>query len=310
MGSSPTPGTLIALCDEVEGDSALSAGLNVGTLWALLLFSGRGAAHAAQSWRKAGAAADRSSRLRVPNFPPPALVCAFFSILDLHHAMPFSNNAVATSLHERIVGGTATLGVIGLGYVGLPLAVEMAAAGFRTIGFEVARAVVDGINRGESHIGDVASETVARLTAAGTLEATADLGRLAECDAISICVPTPLSKTKDPDLSFVVSATQAVARRAAARAADHPGEHHLSGHHAGGDAAGAGGEGARGRARTSSSASRPERVDPGNPVWHTRNTPKVIGRHHRRVHRRSGGALLARSSRRSSRSPARRRRSW
>src|SRR5690554_3871197 len=105
---------------------------------------------------------------------------------------------------------TARVGVVGLGYVGLPLAVEVADAGYPVLGFDVDAAVVDGVNRGESHVQDVPSERLARLVADGRLEATADLARLAECDAVSICVPTPLGKTKDPDLSYVVAATRAV----------------------------------------------------------------------------------------------------
>ena len=113
-------------------------------------------------------------------------------------------------LQERIDDRTAVLGVIGLGYVGLPLAVEAALSGYRTIGFDINERVVAGVNRGESHIGDVSGELLAAFVGEGLLTATTDLARLAECDAISICVPTPLSKTKDPDLSYVVSATQAV----------------------------------------------------------------------------------------------------
>ncbi|MBT7692572.1 MAG: UDP-N-acetyl-D-glucosamine dehydrogenase, partial [Gemmatimonadales bacterium] len=106
----------------------------------------------------------------------------------------------------------ATFGVIGLGYVGLPLSVESASSGdLRVIGFDVNQGVVDGVNAGRSHIQDLTDAQVGDLVSAGKLEATTDMSRLAECDAISICVPTPLSKTRDPDVSYVIAASEAVA---------------------------------------------------------------------------------------------------
>jgi UDP-N-acetyl-D-glucosamine dehydrogenase len=184
--------------------------------------------------------------------------------------------ASSAQLAGRIQDGSAVLGVVGLGYVGLPLAVEMARSGFRTVGFDISSSVVEKINRGESHIQDVSSDTLRAFVEEGLIVATTDLSRMSECDAISICVPTPLSKTKDPDLSYVVSATQAV------RAAIRPGQLIIL------------------ESTTYPGTTReamlpvleesglvvgedfflcfsPERVDPGNPVWHTRNTPKVIG---------------------------------
>ena len=86
-----------------------------------------------------------------------------------------------------------TFGVVGLGYVGLPLAIEIGGSGNCTLGFDVSEEVVGGVNRGQSHIGDVQNETVAGLREKGLLEATTDMGRLAECDVICLCVPTPLS---------------------------------------------------------------------------------------------------------------------
>lgn len=176
----------------------------------------------------------------------------------------------------RFRDGTAVLGVVGLGYVGLPLAVEMARCGYRTLGFDIDPAVVAGVNAGRSHIGDVAGEEVARFRAEGRLEATAELARLAECDAISICVPTPLNKIKDPDLSYVLSAARAL--REALRpgqlvvleSTTYPGTTdevllpvlEESGLKAGEDFF---------------LCYSPERVDPGNRVWHTKNTPKVLG---------------------------------
>jgi 3-hydroxyisobutyrate dehydrogenase-like beta-hydroxyacid dehydrogenase len=117
---------------------------------------------------------------------------------------------IAETMSNGISDRTATVGIIGLGYVGLPLAVEVARSGYRTLGFDVSDEVVAGVNRGESHIQDVSSEVVGAFVGEGLLAATTDMKRLAECDAISICVPTPLNKIKDPDLSFVVAATHAV----------------------------------------------------------------------------------------------------
>ena len=180
------------------------------------------------------------------------------------------------ALLRRIEDRTAVVGVVGLGYVGLPLAVEMARSGYRTVGFEISQAVADGVMRGESHIGDVSSELLKAYVGEGLLSATSDLGRLAECDAIAICVPTPLSKTKDPDLSYVAAATQSI--RATLRpeqlivleSTTYPGTTRdvllpvleETGLKAGEDFF---------------VCFSPERVDPGNKVWHTRNTPKVIG---------------------------------
>ncbi len=112
---------------------------------------------------------------------------------------------------DHFRSGDLTVGVVGLGYVGLPLSVEIARAGLRAVGFDIDQGVVDGINQGASHIEDVTSEELAAVRAAGRLEATTDMARLAECDAISISVPTPLSKTQDPDVSFVIAASEAVA---------------------------------------------------------------------------------------------------
>ncbi len=175
-----------------------------------------------------------------------------------------------------IEGRAATLGVVGLGYVGLPLAVEAARSGYRTIGFEVDARVAARVNAGESPIADVAAADVARFVGAGRLEATLDPARLAECDAISICVPTPLNKFKDPDLSYVLAAAEAV------RAALRPGQLVILESttypgttdevlrpllEEGGLVAGT----------DFFLCFSPERVDPGNAVWRTRNTPKVLG---------------------------------
>ena len=102
---------------------------------------------------------------------------------------------------------TFTFGVIGLGYVGLPLSVEAGRAGLKVIGFDVKQQVIDSVNAGKTHIQDLTDEDVGSLVSQGLLEATADMSRLAECNAISICVPTPLSKTRDPDVSYVIAAS-------------------------------------------------------------------------------------------------------
>ena len=102
-----------------------------------------------------------------------------------------------------------TFGVIGLGYVGLPLSVEAGRSGLKVIGFDINTAVVTGVNAGRSHIQDLTDADVASLLDQGLLEATTDMRRLAECDAVSICVPTPLSKTRDPDVSYVIAASEA-----------------------------------------------------------------------------------------------------
>jgi len=179
-------------------------------------------------------------------------------------------------LQQQIDDRSAVLGVVGLGYVGLPLAVEMSRSGFRTLGFDINRGVVDRLNAGESHIQDVGSDIVGAFVGEGLLSATANLERLRECDAISICVPTPLSKTKDPDLSYVVSATQAVAKvlrqgqLIILESTTYPGttrEAMLPVLEATGLRAG----------EDFFLCFSPERVDPGNPIWQTKNTPKVLG---------------------------------
>ena len=171
---------------------------------------------------------------------------------------------------------SAVVGVIGLGYVGLPLAVETARAGFRTVGFDLSENVVAGINRGQSHIKDVPTDILAPLVRKKLIEATTTPADLAQCDAISICVPTPLNKIKDPDLSYIVAAGQTV------RDVLRPGHLVIL------------------ESTTYPGTTReillpileqtglkvgidffvcfsPERVDPGNAIWQTKNTPKVLG---------------------------------
>ncbi len=170
-----------------------------------------------------------------------------------------------------------TFGIIGLGYVGLPLCVEAAESGaFKVIGFDVNKQVVESVNAGCSHIQDLTDDQVGSLRKRGLIEATCDMSRLAECDAISICVPTPLSKTRDPDVSYISAASDAVAatlrpgQLIVLESTTYPGttrevlkpKLESTGLVAGEDF---------------HLCFSPERVDPGNKTWTTRNTPKVIG---------------------------------
>ena len=181
-----------------------------------------------------------------------------------------------TQLLARIQSHDAVIAVVGLGYVGLPLAMEFAEAGFRVIGFDVSQRVVALLNAGESHIQDISAAMVARHVASGRFVATADATRMKEADAISIAVPTPLGKTRDPDMTYVHAATQAVVGQAHAgmlivlESTTYPGTTRevlqpaieAAGFTVGTDVF---------------LAFSPERVDPGNPVYHTKNTPKVVG---------------------------------
>ncbi|HEY6214578.1 MAG TPA: nucleotide sugar dehydrogenase, partial [Vicinamibacterales bacterium] len=179
-------------------------------------------------------------------------------------------------LADKIANRSARVGVIGLGYVGLPLAVEFARAGFTTVGIDVDARKTDAVNQGTSYIPDVPTEEVARLVAAGKLRATTDASVLAELHTVNICVPTPLRKTKDPDMSFVVSAVENVAAHlhpgmlVILESTTYPGTTEelarpmleANGLKAGVDFF---------------LAFSPERVDPGNPVYNTHNVPKVVG---------------------------------
>jgi len=120
---------------------------------------------------------------------------------------------LAKRLEDKLRTGDAHLGTLGLGYVGLPLSVEFATGGLRVTGFDLSPEKVAAVNRGESYIKDVPSDRLKALVDAKKLDASSDFNRLAECDAVIICVPTPLGKTKDPDLTMVVDAAKAIAER-------------------------------------------------------------------------------------------------
>ena len=188
---------------------------------------------------------------------------------------------VKEQLFQKIQTKQARIGILGLGYVGLPLAVIFAEAGFTVVGVDPIQSKVDTINRGESYIMDVPSEKVAELVKAGKLSATTDFNVCKSLDAVSICVPTPLRKTGDPDLSFIVSATEGLAPYVHSgmvvvlESSTYPGTTRemvlprlvsQSGLTAGEDIF---------------IAFSPERVDPGSTDWTTKNTPKVIGGHYR-----------------------------
>jgi UDP-N-acetyl-D-glucosamine dehydrogenase len=183
---------------------------------------------------------------------------------------------IKNSLEKSIAEKTACIGVIGLGYVGLPLIVEFCTKGFRGIGFEVDEKKVSEINAGRSYIVDVRNENVRSCVDGGKLSATIDFGMLEQCDAIVICVPTPLRKTKDPDMSFIIAAGEQIQKHmrpgqlVILESTTYPGttdevllpmfeekgfkldEDFLL-------------------------AFSPERVDPGNPEFQTHNIPKVVG---------------------------------
>ena len=181
-----------------------------------------------------------------------------------------------TTLLDKIQAKQVTLAIAGLGYVGLPLAVEFARAGIRVIGIDPDPRKVNAINAGKSYIPDVPDATVAQLVSRGRLKASTDYAVLAECDAVSICVPTPLNKTRDPDMSYVIDAATQVAAYCHAdflivlESTTYPGtteeillpKLQAAGWQVGQDVF---------------LAFSPERIDPGNAHYGVRNTPKVVG---------------------------------
>lgn len=181
-----------------------------------------------------------------------------------------------TRFQDRMKRGTARIGVIGLGYVGLPLATEFGKAGYRVTGFEIDKKRVGILNAGRSYIQDVPTREVRDLVRAGRLHATLDFDELKQMDAIDICVPTPLRKTRDPDVSYIVSAVQEIVPRLrrgqliVLESTTYPGTTdelvrpmlEARGLRAGKDFF---------------LAFSPERIDPGNEKFQTRNIPKVVG---------------------------------
>ncbi|RLA97032.1 MAG: UDP-N-acetyl-D-glucosamine dehydrogenase [Deltaproteobacteria bacterium] len=180
------------------------------------------------------------------------------------------------SLYEKIVNRKAKVGVIGLGYVGLPLAVEKAKAGYEVLGFDIQPQKVEMVNRGENYIGDVVDEELKELVEKGKLAATPDFDRISECDVVAICVPTPIDEHKVPDLSYVESTAKEIAKRlhrdmlVVLESTTYPGTTEEvvlpilegTGFKVGKDFF---------------LAFSPERVDPGNKKFKTKNTPKVVG---------------------------------
>jgi UDP-N-acetyl-D-glucosamine dehydrogenase len=183
---------------------------------------------------------------------------------------------VAQLLDEKIRARTARVGIVGLGYVGLPLAVEFAKAGFSVTGIDVSAEKTRRVNRGDSYVSDIASSTLSPLVDAGKLRATTDFSVVEDLDTINICVPTPLRKTKDPDMSFIVSSCQEIAKHfhpgtlVILESTTYPGTTDEvvlpmlahSGLKVGEDFF---------------LCFSPERVDPGNPRYQTSNIPKVVG---------------------------------
>ncbi len=179
-------------------------------------------------------------------------------------------------LLRKIADKSAVVGIVGLGYVGLPLAVEMAEAGYKTIGFDVQAKKVDSVNAGHNYIGDIVGDKLKNMVETGYLRATSDFDFIRDVDAVAICVPTPLDKYQQPDISYVKGSTESVAEHVhpgmlvVLESTTYPGttEELLkpilekSGLVCGKDFY---------------LAFSPERVDPGNKQYKTKNTPKVVG---------------------------------
>src|SRR5579872_7039193 len=190
--------------------------------------------------------------------------------------MPETQVATAVILEEKIRSRQARVGIVGLGYVGLPLAVEFAKAGFTVTGIDVNEEKTRRVNAGDSYVGDISNAVLGPLVKSGKLSATTDFAAVLELDTINICVPTPLRKTKDPDMSFIVSSCGEIARHLHAgmlvilESTTYPGTTdelvlpmlEKTGLKVGQDFF---------------LCFSPERVDPGNPKYQTLNIPKVVG---------------------------------
>ncbi|MDF2633002.1 MAG: UDP-N-acetyl-D-glucosamine dehydrogenase, partial [Caproiciproducens sp.] len=183
---------------------------------------------------------------------------------------------VKTELLNKIQDKSAVVGIVGLGYVGLPLAVEFAKAGYKTIGFDVQPQKVDSVNAGHNYIGDIVGDTLKNVVESGKLSATSDFSFIKDVDAVAIAVPTPLDKYQQPDISYVKGSTESVAKYMhkgmviVLESTTYPGTTEellkpiLE---------------ASGLKCTEDFylAFSPERVDPGNQQYKTKNTPKVVG---------------------------------
>lgn len=186
-------------------------------------------------------------------------------------------SALKNEIIRKINSKEAIVGVVGLGYVGLPLAVEKAKAGYKTIGFDVQSQKVEMVNQGHNYIGDVVNEDLSEMVNKGLLKATSDFSFIKEVDFVAICVPTPLDAYQQPDISYVKASTEAVAEYlhkgmvVVLESTTYPGTteelllpilEKKSGLKCGEDFY---------------LAFSPERVDPGNLLYKTKNTPKVVG---------------------------------
>lgn len=190
---------------------------------------------------------------------------------------------IAEKVLEKIDRKEAVIGVVGLGYVGLPLAVEKANAGYRVIGFDIQQKRVDMVNQGINYIGDVVDEELTRMVQTGQLRATTNYSDISEVDAVAICVPTPLDQYQQPDTSYVEASAREIAKRihpgmlVVLESTTYPGtteEVVLPILEESGLKVGEG----------FFLAFSPERVDPGNKVYKTKNTPRVVGGVTKRLH--------------------------
>ena len=188
-----------------------------------------------------------------------------------------NKSIIKEQLMEKINNKSLTMGVVGLGYVGLPLAVEKAKAGYKTIGFDVQKEKVDQVNRGENYIGDVINEDLQEIVESGYLKATSDFSFVADVDFIAICVPTPLDKYQQPNVSYLKTSSQDIAKHltkgtvVVLESTTYPGttEELIKPILEAGSGLICGEDFYLGFS--------PERVDPGNKQFKTKNTPKVVG---------------------------------
>ena len=187
-----------------------------------------------------------------------------------------ATETTASILEGKIASRRARVGIVGLGYVGLPLAVEFGKAGFQVTGIDLDATKINRVNAGESYVGDISSAALSKLVETGNLRATTDFAAVRDLDTINICVPTPLRKTKDPDMSYIVSACEEISKYfhpgmlIILESTTYPGTtdellrpmFEKSGLRTGHDFF---------------LCFSPERVDPGNPKYQTANIPKVVG---------------------------------